>query len=91
MIVHVSEVAKQPASVMPYSDCRRFYSRSQLYDTKIVQLFVFPNSLDNTLRSVGGGGSPKPKSLFRSNVPELAFPVKEPVGWENHHAAVVRN
>jgi hypothetical protein len=31
-----------------HSDWRRFYSRDQLHDSKIVQLFVFPNSRSNT-------------------------------------------
>ena len=48
MIVLVSEVTKQPTSLSPTGDWRRFYSRSRVHDSKTVQLFVFPNNRSNT-------------------------------------------
>jgi hypothetical protein len=48
MIVHVSEMAKQPTSLSPTAIGDDSIAEVGLHDSKIVQLFVFPNSRSNT-------------------------------------------
>ncbi len=66
MTVHVSEEAKQLTSLSRTAISDDFIAGNRLHDSKIVQLFVFPNSRSThlTLWVYGRGGGSILPSLY---------------------------